>query len=181
MTRAFVHEIKNPASVALAHVNIMRLFACAEHAPHLDAVERALHEVCGISQRHSLLTSGETCARLVVDEILSTYVQAWPGIAFTVDAAENVPVQGSHDAVRMIVSNLLKNAVEAVDGQHGAAIHICIREARSRVHIHITDSGGTPKKKPYASGMGLQIANDIAAEIGGEVVQGAATLLPVYS
>ncbi|MCL2387005.1 MAG: sensor histidine kinase [Defluviitaleaceae bacterium] len=154
MAAALAHEIKNPAAVALAHVNLLRLDT--ENLPHhLDHIEQALNNICELVRRMLSTTnhhseSKEVDLYTILSEILDTYRAAWPSISFTLNIAEIntlglddeavLPCYGQESSLRMIFSNLLKNAVEAIEATTQTQGEIEINAKYTKDHLKITIS-----------------------------------------
>ena len=114
------------------------------------------------------------------------------GIAFTIDAADDLPTHLEGDATRLaqIVSNLLSNAVKFTD--HGA-VSLCVRKSaatptRVTLCLVVADSGvgiapdvqarlfkpfvqgdGSTTRRHGGTGLGLSIVRGLAGLMGGEV------------
>ncbi|MCL2456319.1 MAG: HAMP domain-containing histidine kinase [Defluviitaleaceae bacterium] len=177
MTIALAHEIKNPAAVALAHVNLLRLELGEEK--HLNQIERALNNICGIVREMLLDTKireelYEVDLSKIFNEILQTYRAAWPEILFLFDDCEkNFFCFGCETSLRMIFSNIIKNAVEAIEfGGENGTIKIFAHTENDFLHVKISDnaafSSREPREKTHGNGLGLAICRSLANSIGAE-------------
>jgi signal transduction histidine kinase len=190
MATALAHEIKNPAAVALAHVNLLRLEnPGASLSNHLNHIETALNSICTLVKQ--MLTTSqihnnpqEVDLYDILTEILETYRAAWPGISFSFNASEVcslglngepvLPCYGSAASLRLIFSNLLKNAVEAVEAADPCGegeIAIDAKYSGDLLHITIHDTGSpiNSHQKPHGNGLGLSICRRLALELGAKL------------
>ena len=184
LATALAHEIKNPAAVALAHVNLLRLDGSDDETltHHLNHIENALTDICELV--HGLLTTAhhrgnefcEVDLHKILADILETYRAAWPEISFSFNANENLLCQGNATSLRMIFSNLIKNAVEATElnfsenPQAVCAIEINAAYASDFLTVTITDTGTSAvSQKPHGNGLGLTICKNLAAGLGAKL------------
>lgn len=171
---ALAHEIKNPAAVALAHVGLLRLETNnTVIIRHLNHIELALNNVCSIV--HEMLTEKPKSAVLtdinvVLADILATYREAWPKITFKHTIDEPAHCKAAEAPLRLIFSNLLKNAVEAVEEARADEIVISAQRSDGVLHITISNNAniGAARKKPHSNGIGLNICRRLAVELGAE-------------
>jgi len=191
MSGALAHEIKNPAAAALAHVNLMRLEEAVVSNKaltlHLNHIEQALTDICGLVREmlYAVYNPEEALAYEVdayeiLAEILETYRAAWPGISFGFNVAEVctlglggtavLPCVGQDASVRIIFSNLIKNAVEAVETAQpfgSGEIEINAKYSTDFLNITICDNGNFDNdEKPLGNGLGLTICRSLAEGIG---------------
>jgi len=177
LAAALAHEIKNPAAVALAHVASLRkrtsLHGIGDTCDHIaDALEHIIHLV----QEMLLVTYGtppsyEFDLEDTLLDMLEIYQVTWPQIHFCLEAdtaGMGLLYHGEEASVKMIFSNLLKNAVEAV-GVAGV-INVLLERDDKYVKVFIRDSGtDSAALKPHASGLGLQICKWLLGRAGGQM------------
>jgi len=179
-TTALAHEIKNPAAVALAHVNLLRLDGDNDDeglTHHLDRIENALTNICDLV-RDMLTASHERSELYEVDlgkilaDILETYRAAWPDISFSFDEPREQPLLclGHETSLRIIFSNLIKNAVEACEETEGGAIKIMVARGGMTAEVTVSDNGSTnpARAKPHGNGLGLAICRSLANGLGAD-------------
>jgi len=176
LAAALAHEIKNPAALALAHVSLLRqrddLVGIGDTCDH---IEESLEEICSLVQDMLLVTYGippayEFDLEDMFIDMLEAYQAAWPQITFNLDTpGEGLMYHGEEVYIKMIFSNLLKNAIEAI-GVCGS-IKLSLYVSRERiVYITIQDSGSSQERlKPHASGLGLAICRWLLARVGGHL------------
>ena len=174
LAAALAHEIKNPAALALAHVSQLRKRADLRGiGDTCDHIEEALEKICCLVQEMLFVTYGAPPAyefdlEDMLMDMLEAYQAAWPRISFKLETAgEGLMYHGEEAYTKMIFSNLLKNAVEAV-GPAGA-INIKAETTDGYALITIQDSGGEGEQKPHASGLGLAICRWLLARAGGRL------------
>jgi len=180
LATALAHEIKNPAAVALAHVNLLRLDSHEDNnlTNHLNHIENAITDICELVQ--GLLTTEydreliEVDLHKILTDILETYRAAWPEISFTFDSGGNaaLPCLGNATSLRMIFSNLIKNAVEAIElnSETTGVIVINTIYAADFLTVTITDTGTShTEQKPHGNGLGLTICQNLAAGLGAQL------------
>jgi signal transduction histidine kinase len=182
MTAALAHEIKNPAAVALAHVNLLRLSGEEENlSHHLNHIEASLTNICDLVR--DMLASAyvrsetyEVDLYRILAEILDTYCAAWPEISFEICAEDAaLPCYGHETSLRMIFSNLIKNAVEAIETSRIGGGEIKITAAKQDGFLNVTiydnaaNSTDTNTEKPHGNGLGLAICRSLANGIGAQL------------
>ncbi|MCL2406148.1 MAG: HAMP domain-containing histidine kinase [Defluviitaleaceae bacterium] len=175
LAAALAHEIKNPAALALAHVSLLRkrsdLHGIGDTCDH---IEEALEKICSLVQEMLFATYG-TAPAYEFDladnlmDMLEAYQAAWPNCCFSLEApAEGLTYHGEETYINIIISNLLKNAVEATGGTGHIMINLCA--APGHVMVAINDSGSSSvKSKPHASGLGLPICKWLLSRMGGRL------------
>ena len=178
---AIIHEIKNPVALALAHVNLIRHELNYESPVYnnLNGIETALFDICDLVQ--SMLSdscvygdSYEMDIREMLDEMLDEYRAAFPSITFTFASTNiEVPFYAQEMALRMIFSNLLKNAIEAVTERRDCLGQISVfveTSVNGEINISIRDNGISEfRAKPNGNGLGLSICNHLADMVGGKI------------
>ena len=175
LAAALAHEIKNPAALALAHVSLLRKRADLHGiGDTCDHIEEALEKICSLVQEMLFATYGTPPAYEFdladnIMDMLEAYQAAWPQSCFSIEApAEGLTYHGEETYVNIIISNLLKNAVEATGGTGHVMINICTQAGY--VHVAIRDNGcGNCVQKPHASGMGLEICRWLLSRMGGRL------------
>jgi len=175
LAAALAHEIKNPAALALAHVAQLRKRADLKGiGDTCDHIEEALENICILVQEMLFVTYGTAPAYefdledMLID-MLEAYQAAWPQVTFTLEmAGEGLMYYGEEAYVKMIFSNLIKNAVEAI-GKAGYVM-ISINQTPGCVQVAIQDSGGSHTiAKSHASGLGLAICKWLLSRAGGQM------------
>ena len=171
MATVLAHEIKNPAALALAYVSLLRqstdfkeIENYCNHIQHAildisDLVQELLFTTQNLPEKHVVNASE------ILKEIIEEYRVAKPGISFLLNHS-NILCNTYEQHLRLIFSNLLKNAVEAV-GFEGDIV-VDIKELQDHVHFSFQNKK-TNITKPYGSGMGINICNWLVSKIGGKL------------
>jgi|GEM_PF-6785810 len=109
------------------------------------------------------------------------------GISFRDEIADNISIQGDPVKLNEILSNLIKNAIEVLEGSEAPEIIFTLRvhpNVPELVQIIVQDNGhGIPEenldrifkdhftmKKERGHGIGLGLSKKLAKEMGGDVV-----------
>ena len=175
LAAALAHEIKNPAAIALAHVDQLRkrtdLHGIGDTC---DYIEEALEKICYLVQEMLFVTyctspAYEFDLEDMFLDMLETYQAAWPQIIFSFNTTGRLIIHGEEVYIKMIFTNLLKNAVEAIGARGAISINL---EAHSDgyISVSIQDSGGShTAHKPHATGLGLAICRWLINRIGGHM------------
>jgi len=178
MAAALAHEIKNPAAVALAHINILRTENQKGIEVNLNHIETSLHDICELVQEMLFAIYSQQEFYYVnvydiVSEILETYEAAWPGINFSLEMKDTLKCFANKSSIRLLFSNILKNAVEAVEEVKGENkfIKIIAHENKNALTISICNSGKFvhQTEKSYSNGLGLAICRHILKQLGGSL------------
>lgn len=193
------HDIKTPLTVILGYLEIMRLNRSEEDEMLLKVEQKAQRVMELINQFFTLakLEAGDTdieiskvdiceaCREKVLDfyELLiqkEFYVEA--------DIPEEpVFIRGNKDALQRILFNLISNAVRY--GSDGKYMGIFLRSDKNCIYVDIVDKGkGIDKafaknvferlftmedsrnREIQGNGLGLTIAQNLARQLGGEIL-----------
>jgi len=175
---ALAHEIKNPAALALAHVGLARLGIDDKKAVHqsLAHIEQALADITDLTQEMLFAAYGDApfydvYVSDMLKEMLAEYQSAWRNISFTLDT-DVFTFYCRGQFLRLILSNLLKNAVEAVNytsAEYPGHIVIVSELNGGVLKISIYNNGKHDMYKPYGNGLGLKICRQLAARMNGTV------------
>jgi len=179
MITALVHEIKNPAALALAHIELARLHLdeLNDIETHLSHIENALTDISELAQEmlhaeHDNTPSYEIDIHALLGDMLEAHQVARPDICFTLTPSERKPMlfHGQAQCIRIIISNLLKNAVEAVsDVSYPGHIVVITEQCETHSKISIYDNGQPKGNKLHSNGLGLKICQQLAAKMNGTV------------
>jgi signal transduction histidine kinase len=198
------HEIKN--SLTPVRLSAERLLRRYHNDPeHLHEIfEPSMNAIiAGTDNLAALLTDFQTLTRpvetgdtgvalsVILDECVSIFGAAYPGVRFHIDAAAQtltVAIDARH--LRQILNNLITNAIDAMNAKGTIEINARPVDNDSGLFakISVTDSGGgigdeAKDKvfiphwtgKPAGTGLGLSIVEHIARGYGGNVSFTSAT------
>jgi len=183
MAAAFAHEIKTPAALAMAYVGLMRSLSpeAAEYCNHIqDALYDISELVQAFLQEYELSQSANGSAGIratasidittMLCDMINDYKRAMPHISCYHMVDNQLTCYANEMHVRLIFSNLLKNAVEAV----GADGHITLYATQSggylHTAIHNTNLPDTSTHdKPLGNGIGLSICYWLTEQLNGQL------------
>ena len=192
----FAHEIANPLNAVSTCMQILQ----TENQRHNDGnsvvhdmIESASTEIERLTRllndfrsfaRPQAIDFTPTALGKVIDEALALEKPSFHvrGIAVEVDLQTMPALMLDGDKIKEALSNIFKNAEEAMSGGGRLKITACVREQERVVVVEVSDTGiGVPAgvdvfqlfmtTKPGASGLGLPIAAQIIASHGGYIKQ----------
>ncbi|PRY86208.1 sensor histidine kinase [Mongoliibacter ruber] len=197
MAKQVAHEIKNPLTpMKLTLQHLLRLQAAGK----LDdpqklkkPVETLITQVDTLSD---IATSFSTFAKMplpkndlmdfrsVVKSTLELFKNRERGTVTFEDYTENMPLQvvGDDQLFGRVISNLIINGIQAVEGRKKPVVNVYMRELNGKVIVEIKDNGkGIPddlrdkifipnfSTKSEGSGLGLAIAKRGVETAGGDI------------
>jgi len=187
MAATIAHEIKNPLALALANLDLIKLHDPEEkYRKYCDTIE---HELYSINQlvldliHISLVQEQSDPFDLteLLDQLAAEYQQRYEAITFLrKPGLSSVIMRGLAKNIRLVFTNLLNNAVEAVP--HNGIIEISQEIVRDKIHITIHDNGpGLPREFPSkaedfyttkenGTGVGLRYCRSTVAKHGGQFI-----------
>ena len=188
MVTALIHEIKNPAAVALAHVGLLRQAKTeAERLASYERIECALDDIETLA--HELLCATHSLAPAQVqpidlctclEEMCDTYQAAWPSIKFTLHrhaATAPLLVYAHPASLRMVCGNVLKNAAQAAVPNGCVTLRVSLEDDWVRLTVHNNGApyqpDATVQKNQRGNGLGLPITRWLLAGMGGTLEIGA--------
>ncbi len=180
------HEINNPLGVILGYARLMRKRADAATREDLDVIEEETLRCKEIVEGLLDLTRQQPVARDAVrirevcEEVVARLREAkfLDGVRIELEGAATA--QGHASKIRQVLSNLLRNAVEAAGP--GGDVRVGIEEDAVEARVSVQDSGRgldptalsrlfepffTTKEK--GTGLGLAVSRAIARAHGGDI------------
>ena len=201
VARRLAHEIKNPLTpIQLSAERMRRKFLGSMNEKDAQVLERATHTIVQqVEAMKGMVNAFSEYARApqlvlepfdlnaLVVEVAELYragerpVQVELALGAGLEA-----VEADRGRVRQILSNLLKNAMEALEGTSDPQVHVATRRAEWHgqpvVQIEVVDNGpGFQRElmgqvfdpyvtsKPKGTGLGLAIVKKVVEEHGGRI------------
>ena len=193
------HDIKTPMTVILGYLEIMRLNGSGENEMLLKVEQKAQRVMELINQFFTLakLEAGDTdieiskidVCEVCRENVLDFYeLLTQKEFEVEVDIPEDaVFVRGNGDALQRILFNLISNVVRyGIDGKY---MGIFLRSDKKYIYIDVVDKGkGIDKafaqnvferlftmedsrnREIQGNGLGLTIAQNLAHQLGGEII-----------
>lgn len=193
------HDIKTPMTVILGYLEILKMDSMKENEMILKVEQKAQQVMDLINQFFTLakLEAGDTDIEISKTDICEScresvldFYEILTQKEFQVEAEipeEPVFVQGNKDALRRILFNLISNAVRY--GSDGKYVGIFFRSDDKYVYVDVEDRGkGIDKafaqnvferlftmedsrnREIQGNGLGLTIAQNLACQMGGEII-----------
>lgn len=193
VAKKLAHEVKNPLTpIKLASERLIRaysktpeefekiLISCSTTiVKEVDRLKDLVNEFSQFA-RFPLTNTRDENIIAVIDELLSIYVEANPGIQFqfikNVTEEEQV-IKIDTNQIKQVIINLIENAVECGARLISITAETVEKETRKFIRLSIKDNGGgIPKKyhshifephftsKKRGSGLGLSIVKNIIEE-----------------
>jgi signal transduction histidine kinase len=193
MARQVAHEVKNPLTPIQLSAQMIRQ-AFADHHPQVETIvddnveqiERQVARLRVIASEFSLLGREQLpdVARIdlagLLQEVRSQYPSLDGTFSVAVEAAQQLPVQASRNALTKVLTNLVENARQAM-GEAGTVVLRGFLDGE-RVVVEVLDEGpgiaGEVENRlfePYFStkstgtGLGLVICRNLMEKMGGSI------------
>ena len=193
LTAGLAHEINNPLGVILCYTSLLsQSITCGQQAADLQIIERHTRQAQHVLQkllnfaRPKAADSGTADACAVVASVTEVFsVQAAKkGVRMQLDYARRpMLVRMGVNELEQVISNLIINALDAVDDQEGQ-IHISLASGEGMILITIADNGPgisaddaphifspfySTKEVGVGTGLGLAVVYGMVTDVGGWV------------
>jgi signal transduction histidine kinase len=186
---SMAHEVKNPLHNLHLVTNELDLRAAGDDhrlignlRQNLERLDRATRLIYALA-RPPRPSSDEDLQPVEVTALLDEVVAEAQGRAERQAAVDAVPAatpvhaDGDREAMRIVLSNLMRNAIEAADGgpvtvrcfEESAATVVVIRNQGTMPPEVAVESDGLPSRKPGGLGVGIAIARHLAAALRGRL------------
>ncbi len=184
------HEMKSPIALIKANLELMR--TTSSNNSSFDMIFRELDNLENMSKNliNTIKSSGDEEKVFILDiveDVIESYENTHTNIEFSVECEnEDVNILGSSYQIEILVNNLVKNAVEAIEqGGHQGFVKVLIGKdvnSENTVVLEIMDNGvgltADDKTKIYnkfyttkqtGSGLGLSIVKYILGAQNGHM------------
>jgi len=185
VARRVAHEIRNPLTPIRVAVHRLGarlspddtaarecLASIGEEIENLTRISETFSEFARMPEPRFRPTD---LAR-IVSSVLELYRGALPDVRVERSGPDSLPVVGDRDLLRRAISNLVKNAGEALAAS-GGTVRVALRRDGDRAAVEVSDDGpGVPEEiratlfrpgvsaRPGGSGLGLAMVHRIATD-----------------
>ena len=186
------HDLRNVLSTALLMADRLSLADDPELAAMGERLTRTVERGVGLTEEVLEYSSARepqpeleaVSARRVAHEVRADLATAFPAVGLRNDVGEGSVVRADAEQLHRILSNLARNAAQAMAGQPDALIRIsCEPMSDTTLILKIADNGpGLPEKVedrlflPFtrgdtegSTGLGLSISKELAENMGGSL------------
>ncbi len=185
------HEMKSPIALIKANLELMRLTSLdnTSNSNSFDMIFRELENLENMSKNliNTIKSSNEEEQVFIfdiVEDVIEAYENTHKNISFKVECEnEDISILSSSYQIEILVNNLIKNAVEAIEqGGMEGFINVVIYKDEKGIVLEVVDNGvgltADDKSKIYnkfyttkqtGSGLGLSIVKYILGAQNGHM------------
>lgn len=200
MSAGIVHEINQPLAAIHTYLSSARLLlqrgdqqAATENVEEIQNLVRRMNTLISHLKSFASRSDGKLQPVSLDTVIANTLVLLRPrldklSVALNIQKPEAaVWVVGDEIRLEQVLVNLIRNALDAVEGQPDASVEVALEPKGDTVDISITDNGPgiadhhldhlfdpffTTKEVGEGMGLGLSVSYGIAREMGGQLAGG---------
>jgi signal transduction histidine kinase len=189
LSAGIAHDIKNPLTAILGGAELIE--SNTEDTATIENLSMIIRGAQTIQEiTETLLGSGRSTEPEAIElgafvlEVVKPFRARAMGRSIRIDCdiPQNTEVYASKTSVRMALSNILSNGLEAIEGDSGGRIHLSTRQGERRVGLAVSDNGpgispAQQKKifdplhttKATGSGLGLPVARQLLEDLHGKL------------
>ncbi len=151
MAKEAAHQLGTPISSLMGWVELARITYENNDQQLFDEMERDIKRLEIVADRFSKIGSTPSLSNLVVYDVVEDYVNYFKirtskRITFELIGDQHVEAMLNIQVFDWIIENLLKNAVNAIEGEGKIIINISENIAKEEIFIDISDTGkGIPR------------------------------------
>jgi two-component system, sporulation sensor kinase D len=153
LAKETAHQLGTPISSLMAWIELMKEKFNAEDDPLIAEMENDVHRLEIVADRFSKIGSKPVLEPQYVYDVVKDYVDYFRvrvsnKITFEVTGNRNLKAGLNIPLFDWVIENLLKNAVNAIDGTGTIKVEISGSKAEKKIYIDVTDTGkGIPRNK----------------------------------
>jgi two-component system, sporulation sensor kinase D len=153
LAKETAHQLGTPISSLMAWIELMKEKFNAEDDPLIAEMENDVHRLEIVADRFSKIGSKPVLEPQYVYDVVKDYVDYFRvrvsnKITFEVTGNRNLKAGLNIPLFDWVIENLLKNAVNAIDGTGNIKVEISGSKAEKKIYIDVTDTGkGIPRNK----------------------------------
>ena len=151
MAKEAAHQLGTPISSMMGWLELARITYQGKDNSLLDEMERDVQRLEIVADRFSKIGSTPSLSNHVIFKIVEDYVNYFKvrtskRISFELTGDQQVEAKLNVQVFDWIIENLLKNAVNAIEGEGKITVNISENIAKEEIFIDISDTGkGIPR------------------------------------
>jgi|GEM_PF-4284752 len=189
LLREIHHRVKNNLQLVSSIINLQ--FSSTEGVPLEVAVSNIQMRVHAMSVVHEQLYRSDNLARVNMKDyltVLASHIQTFfesmaPRVKLSMEVDELWYEADRAIPIGLIVNELVTNSYKHAfpNGRTGRITVRFVARGREEIQLSVSDTGrgmppdGTARERAGRTSLGLTIAESLAQQLGGELVQGCAT------
>ncbi len=179
------HELKNPLSTIKVNIELIKEYEQKKYSKNFDIIENEINKMDNIIKRYLSFATQKTLEKdqvyfsEIMENIINESNKTYHDVHFKVNENFDAYILAYEYHIYMIFSNIIKNAIEAVNGV--GKIIVNISEKDGMAQIDIIDDGigitsaqikkineGFYTSKPNGNGLGTAIIRNTVKIYNGE-------------
>jgi len=153
LAKETAHQLGTPISSLMAWIELMKEKFNAEDDPLIAEMENDVQRLEIVADRFSKIGSKPVLEPQNVYDVVKDFVDYFRvrvsnKITFEISGNQNLKAGLNVPLFDWVIENLLKNAVNAIDGAGSIKVEISGSKAEKKIYIDVTDTGkGIPRNK----------------------------------